>query len=148
MPEQTGWWVIFCHDLMELDDDLFSFLQYRSRMTATSKNIELIVKQWTTFDLKTIQVQCNLYTKETVDLWELPLSLLTFAFCLIIDRLLLAERSLFFLSEVHILSSILSTCRLRQWLEPPIDWCSNNYFSIGVMEFEIDWDFKICETMF
>ena len=26
-------------------------------MTATSKNIELIVKQWTTFDLKTIQVK-------------------------------------------------------------------------------------------
>jgi len=25
-------------------------------MTATSKNIESIVKQWTTFDLKTIQV--------------------------------------------------------------------------------------------
>ena len=26
-------------------------------MTATSKNIESIVKQWTTFDLKTIQVK-------------------------------------------------------------------------------------------
>jgi hypothetical protein len=28
-------------------------------MTATSKNIELIVKQWTSFDLKTIQVNHN-----------------------------------------------------------------------------------------
>jgi len=28
-------------------------------MTATSKNIELIVKQWTSFDLKTIQVNCS-----------------------------------------------------------------------------------------
>lgn len=30
-------------------------------MTATSKNIELIAKQWTTFDLKTIQVNFSLF---------------------------------------------------------------------------------------
>jgi hypothetical protein len=30
-------------------------------MTATSKNIESIVKQWTTFDLKTIQVKSSLF---------------------------------------------------------------------------------------
>jgi hypothetical protein len=38
-------------------------------MTATSKNIELIVKQWTSFDLKTIQVKYSfLYLSFRVEL--------------------------------------------------------------------------------
>jgi len=38
-------------------------------MTATSKNIESIVKQWTSFDLKTIQVKySSLYLSFRVEL--------------------------------------------------------------------------------
>ena len=50
-PERTGGEYSFRDAHWRANDFIF-----RRRMTATSKNIELIVKQWTTFDLKTIQV--------------------------------------------------------------------------------------------